>query len=413
MAALHSLSGRIKEHSFKWNSPLYLASLLMLFFTLFDGIIAYTAPILVSENGYSGSQLGWIMASSSLAGASFDFILSKFLRNSSYKRLYFLMLIMGGICTALFWQATNLLVFLTGMAIWGLYYDLRNFGNYNFISTVMPHDQHAAGFGVMDTFKNLGYFLATMIASALIVDEVTNQSFLTAGLFLGMSGVLYWRLTKLTAPLHPPKVKAHPIKALSFLMELKEWRQVGRQLLPVLLFVWLLNIFDAFFWVVGPLFSESLGETLAGELFMSMYFLPYIFVGWFVGSITHRLGKKNTAYLAFLIACLLIISLSFLQHNQFVLLSLIFIVSCVVGICWPAMEGAYADYISETPKAESEIEGLVDFFTNLGYIVGPIIAGTLADWYGNAEAFTLLGMGGAVAVLVIRKLTPGSIRVTI
>ena len=52
-----------------------------------------------------------------------------------------------------------------------------------------------------------------------------------------------------------------------------------------------------------------------------------------------------------------------------------------------------------------------DFYANLGYIVGPVLAGLLADWLGNAMTFSVLGFAGVVLAIVLLAITPASIRV--
>jgi sugar phosphate permease len=77
----------------------------------------------------------------------------------------------------------------------------------------------------------------------------------------------------------------------------------------------------------------------------------------------------------------------------------------------PSLGGAYADYIVETPHYEKEIEALEDFFTNIGYVVGPIIAGILADKFGNINVFSIIGFGSMMIILFLLKVTPKSIRI--
>jgi len=62
-------------------------------------------------------------------------------------------------------------------------------------------------------------------------------------------------------------------------------------------------------------------------------------------------------------------------------------------------------------KYEKEIEGLEDFYTNLGFVIGPILAGVIADKMGNQTAFSVLGVFGAMMALLLFKITPRQINV--
>jgi MFS family permease len=200
-------------------------------------------------------------------------------------------------------------------------------------------------------------------------------------------------------------------KNISVLLEVQLWKQIGRKMFPVLIMTALLWSIEATFWTVGPFMSESIPH-LGGfkGLFLALYTLPPLFIGWFVGPITKKLGKKRTAFYAGIIGSGILGTLAIVPPSVF-LLFLVFIASCFLAMCLPSLGGAYADYIVETPHYEKEIEALEDFFTNIGYVVGPIIAGILADKFGNINVFSIIGFGSMMIILFLLKVTPKSIRI--
>lgn len=103
----------------------------------------------------------------------------------------------------------------------------------------------------------------------------------------------------------------------------------------------------------------------------------------------------------------------FALHNPILILCDVFIASFFVGFTIPAINGAYADYISESSNVEKEIEALSDFSTNIGYVIGPIIAGFLADRVGNAQTFSILGLSGMIIAIILILKTPKSINIDI
>ena len=189
------------------------------------------------------------------------------------------------------------------------------------------------------------------------------------------------------------------------------WGDLGKVLFPVLILTFTLNLIDAFFWTLGPIFAENLpGMKQFAGFFMTAYSLPALVAGWSVGTITRRFGKKRTAFVALLIgACIL--SLLPLASGAPVVILTVFLAASFISITWPSINGAYADYISETPKYEKEISGLQDFFTNIGYVVGPILAGIIAGYFGNSQAFSFLGVFAAVIAIVLIAVTPENINV--
>lgn len=386
------------------TSALYSVAILTFFLAIFDGILAYVIPLDVTSQGYSKTALGFIIGSSSLAGALGDILLSKFLKTSHFRRLFLAMYICCLIYATTLWRANTLVLYLIAMAFWGLYFDFKSFATFNFVGRFTPHRMHAVSFGIIDVFKCLGYVIAPLIAGIIIVEKITEEPFVLALLFLGFSVLSYVVLTFLTKRTH----ERLPLKKKNYglLLELATWRKLGKVIFPVLLFTFLISMYDSFFWTVGPLISESLSTVSKfGGLFLTLYFLPTVVVGWFVGRITHKFGKKRTAYIAFALGSLFLTTVGFLSSSWVVLL-IIFISSTFSAIAWPAINGVFADYIEEAPHLEQEIEGVSDFFYNIAYVIGPITAGILADSFGNSSALSIFGVLGVIASIILLIVTP-------
>ncbi len=384
----------------------------MLFlWTLFDGTFSYVTPLAITKHGFSETTLGIIIGSSSIAGALFDFILSKYLKNTHFRRVYFLMFILSFVAPLILWRASSLWVFLIAMAIWGFYFDLENFGNFDFIGRKLPQAEHTKGFGIFSIFKELGYMLAPIIAGFVIGNYLDFKPFLLMCLFISFAFVMYLVVIGITRKHNKEYIEQVEPRNKNIFTELKTWRKIEMVLFPVLSLTILLNILDAFFWTLGPIIAENFSSLHPfNGLFMAAYTFPTLIVGWFVGRITNKLGKKRTAFFAFAIGCLLLSYFSMLQ-GPLILLGLIFLSSCFTAISWPSINGAYADYLEESPRLEREIEAVEDFSTNIGYIIGPILAGFLADHIGNANTFSALGSVGAIVAIILIFITPKKITV--
>jgi len=92
---------------------------------------------------------------------------------------------------------------------------------------------------------------------------------------------------------------------------------------------------------------------------------------------------------------------------------LVFLSSLINSFTWPAIRGAYVDYISESRKYENEIVGLNDFSTNIGYVIGPIMAGILSDRIGIGGSFAAVGIFNIGLVIFLLAITPRHIRVAL
>src|SRR3989339_2013023 len=99
----------------KGQKILYSAGMLLMFWAVFDGILAYILPVLITDLGYTATQMGLLIASSNIFGALFDFVLAKFITNTNYRRLF---LVIYGLCfiyPLLLWQAKTIPLFLISM----------------------------------------------------------------------------------------------------------------------------------------------------------------------------------------------------------------------------------------------------------------------------------------------------------
>src|SRR3989344_8848554 len=89
------------------SSPLPLLLIMLFFIALFDGLLGYAVPFLVTGSGISKTMLGLIIGSSSVAGGVFDFVLSHYIRETRYRRLYLYMLAACTVYLILLGMATS------------------------------------------------------------------------------------------------------------------------------------------------------------------------------------------------------------------------------------------------------------------------------------------------------------------
>jgi len=413
MLTLKPLVTRARKYGAR-HQPLYLGSAMLFFWAVFDGIISFIAPLLIVGEGFSETQMGLIIGTSSLAGMIFDFFLCRVLKNTNFRRIYLLLLLLCVIQPLILWQAKSAWLFILAMIIWGLYYDLSNIGDFDFVVRIAKKAEHAASFGVLRVFIALGYLLAPLIVGLVIFEETVGFSaFALAWLFLGLAIILFGALWWQTRGKNHRDLKFAGCGPQNFLTEFYLWKKIGNYILPVLVLTFMLNIIDAFFWTIGPLVSESLSAFgVFGSLFMVAYTLPSLFAGWFVGNLAHKLGQKRTAFLALFFGAL-ILSLMGLTANPGLMVAISFFASFFISFSAPAICGAYADYIAENPAVEKDIEAMQDSFTNLGFIIGPVLAGFASQHLGHGLTFSLLGLLSAAAALLLLKFTPKKINLAV
>lgn len=394
---------------------MYSAGMLLMFWAVFDGILAYILPVLITDLGYTATQMGLLIASSNIFGALFDFVLAKFITNTNYRRLF---LVIYGLCfiyPLLLWQAKTIPLFLISMFIWGLYGDLQTFAQFDFVNRRVKKENYSQSVGVMDVFKCLGYLIAPIVAGLVVIETIDFFPFSLSLSFLLISLIFYLILVQLSPKRDSAEYDQTPkYTKYNFFKEFKVIKSVGKILWPVLLFNVLLHIFDSAIWTIGPLFAQYFDTNFKdfGGYFMAAYMLPSVTMGWLVGTLCRRFGKKKTAMVSFFLSCLFMIPISFLKIPSLIIFFML-VSSIGSSLAWPALRSAYSDYINESHSYSKEIEGLNDFSSNIGYIIGPIVGGVMADLAGVQNVFTILAVAGVIAVEILFLITPKHIQVVI
>lgn len=392
MPTLHHLIRHIQVYG-QQHKTLYLFGLCIFFLIVFDGIVAYMLPVLMDKRGLSTSAIGLIISTSSIVGAIVDFLLARFLKSVRLRRLFLSLFLVSATCSIVVWQASTVSMFLMAMALWGIYFDLYIFGTFDFVARYTKPSEHASSFGFLQMCASMGGLVAPLLATSAFLIEGGGRQFYIAWGALALSALCFFILSTRLKNTHEHTEKSD-VRRKTFMHELRLWKNIGTCIRSPLVMTLSLHLFNGLFWTLAPLYPVNDVPYFNAGLLVA-YGLPILLVGWFVGPITRHLGKKRTAFGSLLMGSLILSLVASIQ-NPLAILLCVFLASSFFGLAWPAISGAYADYISETPQKEEEIEGVQDFFGNGGYIVGPIAAGLLADIVGIPTTFTLFGIFGAV-----------------
>jgi MFS family permease len=389
---------------------IYTLALTLLFWNMFDGMMTYITPLVIEAGGFSKTMVGVIYGFSSVVGACFDFLICKLFKNTHFRRMFLLLFIVCAAYPLMMWSAKTFWFFLFVMAVWGLYFDLYNFGLLDFVGRYVPEDKRASVFGLIQMIRALASILVPLIIGFIAFEALDWRVYSMSWIFLGISLLFFVSLFGLLRTTKPYVDGSECGVRRGLLTELMMWRRIGRALVPVLCLTLFLFTVEGFFWTLGPLYAKEIGLASFGGLFLSAYSLPTLLLCWFISSLTRRAGKKRTAFFSLLIGSLLLSTFVW-WHGPVEIIILVFVSSCFLSVAMPAVSGVYADYIARTPAVESEIQGIEDMAFNVGYIIGPLMSGLLADIYDIPTAFSLLGLAGATLAVILLKVTPRKITI--
>jgi hypothetical protein len=240
------------------GSSLTLLGIMMFFWSIFDGAMAYIAPLAVTQHDFSKTEMGLIIGSSSVVGAIFDLVSFKILPSTHFRRVFMIMFALCAMYPIVLYGASAIPLFLVAMAIWGVYYDLKNFGNLDFVGRYTKKEEHAKSFGYVQIFQSLGYLIAPIIVGMIIAEGLDWKAFLFAGAMLFISSIFFFELhiKKLSEPSQDNFDEKHHLRRKQF-SEMKLWLSLDRAMFPVLMLTLMIFVVDALFWTIGPLFAES------------------------------------------------------------------------------------------------------------------------------------------------------------
>lgn len=392
---------------------IFLFALVVFFWTLFDNILTYVTPLLMEEHGFSVGIIGLIIGTSSISGAFFDFLICKIFKSSDFRRIFLVMFALCLFYPLILSHANSVWLFLFAMSVWGIYYDLNGFGIFNFVGRYTKKEDHATSFGIVQIFRSMGGVLAPLLAGLVIAVAIDWRIFAMSWLFLGIGFAFFVILLFLMRKYHVVNSgHQHVQRRKNLLVEVRLWKKLSKAMTPVLCVTFFLALVDAFFWTLAPLYVESMDFGKFSGLFLTAYILPALFVGWLVGNLTRRFGKKRIALLGMLIGSTILVTFVHVSDPVIAIVT-VFVSSCFISVALPAINAAYADYISEAPQVDSEIEGIEDFSFNSGYVVGPILAGVLAEVLNISAAFSILGLIGIVLAGFLLATTPKNIRIRV
>ena len=349
------------------------------------------------------------MASSSVVGLFTDILLPQMVKRiETYKLIIFTGLVSvtfsSFLIGSLFYPF--LLVFLFGMASWGIYYELLGFANRQFVSKSVPHEFHASAWAFIFTFRSMAYTLGPFVASFML--KVGSAALISLSIFLTVFGYMLLLLLGLSKERKVPTDKKHIHPNL--LSEISHWKELFSVVWPVVILSLLMGIIDASFWTTGAVLTEKLSEVdQIGNFFISAYMLPSLFVGFLIMRWKPESGKKKKAIISFLIANLILLSVGFWHSSLMIILS-VFFAGIGLAFTYPLLDGVYSDITERMGKQRLHLMGLTNSSVSMAYILGPIISGYLASKVGEQMSFTYIAMIGLIVGFILFFVTPKKLK---
>jgi len=389
-----------------WSKVLFF-SMIVFLIRLSDAIISYWAPNQILSSLNNATLMGIIISFQSVVGFSADLIFPVILRTTSTKRLIFLGLITSGL-TAFFLGGSVIkpivAIFLVTMSLWGLYYEFMMFAGFQFMGSTVPSHMRSAAWGVVGVFVNLAYFLGPLIA----VSVLTKNYLIAEGIILVVLLLAFFLLSFFKGP-HEIAVYLD-VRKVNPWIEIRHWLILSKHIWPAMIMSLLIGIIDSTFWTTGAIWTARLAEkSYLGGLFLPIFQLPAIFMGIAVAAWGIYKGKKILSEKLIIVSGIFLMGLSLTDSIPWQL-SMVFLSSTALSVCFPLLEGVYTDIVARMGKEKDDLIGLTSSTTNVAYVIWPPVAGFLVGMVGEMKTFAIVGALVAVIAFILLFVTPKKLR---
>jgi len=394
------LKGRVQSLN---QSSIASVALILFFIFWADAILSNWVPVHL-ENKVGPLWMGLLMSFSSLVGLIADVVLPQLLKGITVKRLLWLALLAGFIFVGILFISDWLLVtvlLIVGMVFWGLYYELLSFADHQFVAKNAEKSERTSYWAVIGVIISLAYLLGPLVGNFLI--RGGDNLVLGVSLFLSAIGGCLLLMTKLSN-------RSAEIGELDVIDEIRKWKSLFPRMWPVLISSLMISIIDSIFWTTGAVISDKLGQvSKLGGLFLAAFVFPSIFVG----VIVYRWGiyerKKFWSQFFLLLGGLFLAGLLVSVKIWWVILC-VFLAGAMTAAVWPLIGAVYSDIVVRIGKHGRHVVGLSVAMMNIGYIIGPAVAGMSSRYLGMMGTVGALGIVTVAVTLILIVATPKKIK---
>ncbi|HHQ45433.1 MAG TPA: MFS transporter [Candidatus Altiarchaeales archaeon] len=175
-----------------------------------------------------------------------------------------------------------------------------------------------------------------------------------------------------------------------FLKQAGDFSRLPNHGLPIILSTLLVSTYDGVAWMLEPLFYTTVTDNpVWGGIILSAFIIPLILFETPAGYLADKYGRKNILYTGFFIAGVMTWLFAY-SKSPLEMFAFAFTASMGIAMTWPAIEGMLARHSPENRKGA--LVGVWGSSLDLGYVIGPVLAGIIASKTSIQYTFRLLGI---------------------
>lgn len=389
---------------------IFLATIFLVLFA--DSIMSYYFPLVVGDNINSNTIVGIVMALSSMVGLACDLIFPQLFQKKTWKFL----LILGILVSVSFPILTNLgiafssiLIFILASIMWGIYYEFLSFSQQSFVISTESRESFSKDWGLVSIIIGVGSLVGPIIGSVLVRESLVTSASIIVALQLM---ALVFAILLIYSEKKGKKIEVieEEIK-MSISKELIYWFVLVKRIWPPIVVGLAMTFISATFWTLGPLFGqELLGDSGLDWLVIVIYIIPTIPGAIILSRLKINHHKKIISEIGLLFAGICMACIFLVQDNIALVLFLILLLGLFLSFTWPLNEAVYSDITDRAGQKRLHVTAITRANVSIGYVIGPILAGILADNTNYYVAFSVVGLVIVVISAALIVFTPKKLK---
>lgn len=354
-----------------------------------DTILTYLTPVLVEERESNLLLLGLIVSLGSVAGIAAD-LASSWLFNDRHFPFFYTAGFIIALLVPVFLPFEGVLPIILLIMLGGMQFELFSFGQEDYLSHHIERRHQILVSSLITVVVTIASLAVPFIINPYL-ESLSFQFPFVLYIVLMLCGFLYFFMFR---PAKRKDRESVAQKRVGFINELRIWTLLTKKTGSVFIVMLTMMFLDAVFWTLGPLLTFQYAAEQGGELaglFIPMYMLPGLFVSVYAPRIGNKLGELKASIVTLLLSGVVLV-LFLVTDNIALLLLFTFMSSVFNSATLPLIEGVLAHLISRLGDDGGHLIGLRGFATDIGYIIGPIFSGVIAQFFGIREGFGFLGV---------------------
>lgn len=255
---------------------------------------------------------------------------------------------------------------------------------------ITPKGETSKYFSVVATAFQSGLALGPLAGGYFILKDLAGgvsaaSRFFTLDLVVIILLLLFFKVGSVKAKVRIP----HTLKEFLF-NGIGDYLKLKRLGLVVLWLTILFTTYEGLVWTLEPLFNKyyQLNSFTTG-LILSMFVLPFILFNIPAGILADRYGKMRVLIPSLTAAGLFMIVFG-LVKSPLLLITSAFLSTAFLAFAWTSMAGLLVDAAAKFKKGG--IVGVWNTSEEVGYLIGPVVGGLIAQYAGISVPFIALGV---------------------